>query len=292
MRAITGAVTLLCTSLPLHAQAPDAPSRCTGRAGTVTRASVATAFVGANAALYAYFDQAWWSGEKSDFWVNWERGAPFRGQDKLGHLLGGYHLARLGNDVMQLGCISPARAAWLSAAYAAAFQLQIEVWDGTQKEYGFSPPDLVANTAGTTLAWAQTRNEWLRAFKPTISYHRTDALRNAAEGSELRTTVDYSGQSYWLSADVDALLGEEARRWWPGMLRVSLGHTITDWVDPATGRSQWAHRRILLSVDLDPEKLPGDHPVWNRIKHELSYYRFPAPAIQLYPSVKGIGWHR
>ena len=283
---------LLLSALPVRAQEPSVAERCTGRAGTVTRASVATAFVGANAALYAYFDQAWWSGEKSDFWVNWERGAPFRGQDKLGHLFGGYHLARMGNDLMRLGCVSPGRAAWLSAAYAAAFQLQIEVWDGTQKEYGFSPPDLVANTAGTALAWGQTRSAWLGAFKPTISYDRTDALRDAAEGSELRTTVDYSGQTYWLSADMDALLGEEAREWWPGILRLSLGHTITDWIDPATGRSQWAHRRILLSLDLDPEKLPGDHPVWNRIKHELSYYRFPAPAIQLYPSVKGIGWHR
>jgi uncharacterized protein YfiM (DUF2279 family) len=283
---------MLAIALPLRAQETDASTRCTGRSGTVTRAGVATAFVGANAALYAYFDQAWWSGEKSDFWVNWERGAPFRGQDKLGHLFGGYHLARMGNDLMQLGCVSPGRAAWLSAAYAAAFQLQIEVWDGTQKEYGFSPPDLVANTAGTALAWGQTRSSVLRAFKPTISYDRTDALRDAADGSELRTTVDYSGQTYWLSADMDALLGEDASAWWPGIVRLSLGHTITDWVDPATGRSQWAHRRILLSLDLDPEKLPGDHPLWNRIKHELSYYRFPAPAIQLYPSVKGIAWHK
>lgn len=292
------AVATMVAFTPLGAQEPSdsarsaaAPAWCESGARNYARAAVATGFVGANLALHEYFRRAWWSGEESDFWTNWERGSAFREQDKFGHMWGGYHLARLGNDVMVAGCVPSGSAIWLSAAYAAAFQLQIELWDGTQAEYGFSPPDLVANTAGTALAVAQAKFPALRAFKPTISYSTTDALKRAPEGSELRPTVDYSGQTYWISADVDALLGEDAARLWPGLLRLSLGHTITDWVDPATQRTQSAHRRILLSLDIDPSKLPGDHPLWNRVKEELSYWHFPAPAIQLYPSVKGIGWH-
>jgi hypothetical protein len=76
------------------------------------------------------------------------------------------------------------------------------------------------------------------------------------------------------------------------MLRASLGHSITDYVDPATGRGLSGRREWVLSLDVDPEKLPGNHPLWKRVKHELSYYRFPAPAIVLTPKAKVVRWYR
>jgi hypothetical protein len=254
-----------------------------------------TAFVATNAALYEYFDRAWWSGERADhFWVNWERHEPFREQDKFGHAYGGYHLARLGTDLLAAACVGPHKAVWLGAAYAALLQLQLEIWDGRQAKYGFSPPDLLANTAGAVLATAQRYHPVLRAVKPTVSYARTAASRRwgRAQGSELRPTTDYSGQTYWLSLSVNDLLPAGARPFWPDLLRLSVGHTITDYVDPETGQPRSARRRILLSLDLDPERLPGQHPLWRRVKHELSYYRLPAPALQLTPSVRGVRWHR
>jgi hypothetical protein len=251
--------------------------------------------VGGNLALHQYFRQAWWSGERADhMWINWERHEPFREMDKFGHAYGGFHLARLGGDLLEGACVGERKAAWWGAAYAAAFQLQIELWDAKQKEYGFSPPDLAANTAGALLAVGQRYSPALRVVKPTISYARTAAARRygRAQGSELRPTTDYSGQTYWLSIDVDSLLPDGARKWWPDFVRASIGHSITDYVDPATGREQRARREILLSFDLDPERLPGNHPVWRRVKHELSYYRFPAPALRLTPTAKGIAWYR
>jgi hypothetical protein len=49
---------------------------------------------------------------------------------------------------------------------------------------------------------------------------------------------------------------------------------------------------LLLSIDIDPEKLPGENPVWKAIKHQLSYYHFPSPALQLTPSFRGLDWYR
>ena len=43
---------------------------------------------------------------------------------------------------------------------------------------------------------------------------------------------------------------------------------------------------------IDPEKLPGQNQVWRKVKHELSYYHFPAPALRLTPTTKGIAWYR
>jgi hypothetical protein len=275
----------------------DAQARlCESRAyRTSARTTVGAAAVGGNLVLYQYFKQAWWSGEPADhMWINWERHESFREMDKFGHAYGGFHLSRLGADLLQGACIGDRKAAWWGAAYAAAFQLQIELWDAKQKDYGFSPPDLMANSAGAALAVGQQYAPRLRFVKPTISYARTAASKRfgRAQGSELRPTTDYSGQTYWLSFDVDSLLPDAASRYWPGFLRASIGHSITDYIDPVTGRGLWARREILLSLDLDPEKLPGQNPLWRRVKHELSYYRFPAPAIRLSPSAKGVAWYR
>jgi uncharacterized protein YfiM (DUF2279 family) len=258
------------------------------------RAGVAVTFVGGNAALYSYFKRAWWSGEKADhffFRADWDQ--DFRDQDKFGHAFGGYHLARIGNALLRSTCISKNHAILWSAAYAAAFQVQIEVWDGMYKKYGFSYADVIANTTGTALALLHETHPATRAFKPTISYSRSAAMRNADNiPGELRPSLDYSGQTYWLSADVNALLPAEGKPFWPSFLRVSVGHSITDWIDPKTGANMRAKRRILLSLDLDAEKLPGDNRFWKTFKRQLGYIHLPSPALQISPTTELIGWYR
>ncbi|HVF38352.1 MAG TPA: DUF2279 domain-containing protein [Gemmatimonadaceae bacterium] len=255
---------------------------------------MAAAFVGGNAALYSYFKRAWWSGERADdffFRADWDEN--FRDQDKFGHLFGGYHLARFGDALLRSACMSKGRATLWSAAYAAAFQLQIEIWDGLYDKYGFSYPDLLANTLGTGIAVMHAVNPSTRAIKPTISYAPSAAMRNADNiPGELRPSLDYSGQTYWLSADVNALLPAPAKQYWPAFLRVSAGHSITDWIDADTGANLRARRRILLTLDFDAEKLPGENRIWKTIKRQLGYIHLPSPALQLSPTFEGIAWYR
>ncbi len=256
------------------------------------RGAVGAAFVGGNAYLYRYFKKAWWSGERSDgffFQADWD--LEFRDQDKLGHLLGGYHLTRIGYAGLREACVSPRKALVASVAYAALFQLQIEIFDARFKKYGFSYPDVLANTAGQALAVVQELKPGWRAVKPTISYRKTRALKSRTDASELRPSLDYSGQTYWISADVNRLLPDAAKPFWPAFIRLSAGHSITDWFNEAGG-PQRAKRKILLTLDFDPSKLPGDAPIWRSIKQTLSYYHFPAPALQLTPALRGIPWYR
>jgi len=258
------------------------------------RIAVGAVFVGGNAALYNYFKRAWWSGERAKhffFRADWDE--DFRDQDKFGHMFGGYHLARIGDALLRDACASKSHALLWSSIYAAAFQLQIEIWDGMYVKYGFSYADLIANTTGLTFAIAQQKYPSLRAIKPTISYTRSAAMRNARNiPGELRPSLDYSGQTYWFSTDVNALLPENAKPYWPSFLRVSAGHSITDWIDPKTGANIRAKRKLLLSIDLDVEKLPGNNPLWRTVKRNLSYIHLPAPALQLTPSFEGLKWYR
>ena len=275
-----------------------APSWCTarGRGRRVAQVAVATTFIGGNLALYEYFRRAWWSGERAPFSVNYDWDGNFRDQDKLGHMLGGYLLSEGGRELLESACMSEKKAAVWAAAYAAAFQLQIEIWDGTQARYGFSPPDLLYNSIGQGLSLSHAFVPKSRAILPTISYARTRALKNTQAGlipGDLRPTVDYSGQTYWFSVDVDTLLPRGAKKYWPDLLRFSVGHTITDFIDPATGADIRAQRRIMLTLDIDPQKLPGSAPWWIAVKKGLRHYHFPSPAIEIRSGrVKGVPWHR
>jgi hypothetical protein len=260
------------------------------------RAGVGSAFIGGNAYLYHYFKKAWWSGEAAPhffFHADWDQA--FRDQDKFGHLLGGYHLARIGYAGLREACVSDKKAIFWSTAYAAAFQLQIEMFDGRFKKYGFSYADVIANTTGQALAVMQELHPRLRAIKPTFSYRKTRALRNTEDGvisSELRPSLDYAGQTYWFSADMNALLPVGAKEYWPSFIRLSVGHSVTDWINSSTASTQRGKRRILLSLDFDPEKLPGNAPWWRTIKHTLSYYHFPAPALEITPRLHLQPWYR
>jgi hypothetical protein len=258
------------------------------------RAGVAAAFVGGNAALYSYFKRAWWSGERADgffFHADWDEN--FRDQDKLGHMLGGYHLARIGNAFLRSTCISKTKAIAWSAAYAAVFQLQIEVWDGLYKKYGFSYADLLANTTGTALAVLHETNPRTRAIKPLISYSRSAAMRNADNiPGELRPSLDYSGQTYWMSVNPYELMQGDSTRWWLGLFRISVGHSITDWIDPHTGANIRAQRKILLTLDFDAEKLPGENRIWKTFKRQVGFIHLPSPALQITPTTQIIGWYK
>ena len=129
-KVITAAFAALVLSNPLNAQVDSVKSviadstvasdstdttqvvelaRCgmTGDEIRLRRAGVAGMFVAGNGILYSYFKRAWWSGEKADhffFQADWDQ--DFRDQDKLGHALGGYHLARFGKAFLRSACTS------------------------------------------------------------------------------------------------------------------------------------------------------------------------------------------
>ncbi|HST06999.1 MAG TPA: hypothetical protein VLJ83_02450, partial [Gemmatimonadaceae bacterium] len=149
---------------------------------------------------------------------------------------------------------------------------------------------------GQTLAVMQELHPSWKAIKPTFSYHKTRALMNTENGTikggELRPSLDYAGQTYWFSADMNSLLPEGAKPYWPPFIRLSLGHSVTDWINPETGLAQRAQRKILLSLDFDADKLPGNAPWWRSVKRTLSYYHFPVPALQLTPKLHLDPWYR
>lgn len=265
-------------------------SECNDPSRRVARVAAAVGLTGGYAGLYVYFHHAWWSGTPAQEWFvqnDWDKEE--RDADKFGHLFGGYQLTRLTSELLEAACVPPSRAILWGALYAYAFQFQIEEWDGTQQLYGFNPSDLIADAAGALLAVAQSHNERLAYIKPVWSYRPTQAYRNRnlpGHNGQPRATTDYAGQSYWFSIDVHGMFPDRAKPAWPSFIRLSPGYSITDYVDPITGGALRARRRFLVSLDLDPEKLPGDGRIWRAVKHELAFLRIPGPTVQLTPTRK------
>jgi hypothetical protein len=266
---------------------------CHNPSRDLARAAAALGLTGGYAGLYLYFHHAWWSGTPAANWFvenDWDQLE--RDADKFGHFFGGYQLTRVSSELLEAACIPPSRAATWAALYAYAFQFQIEEWDGTQQMYGFNPSDLVADAAGALFAVAQQHTKALQAIKPVLSYRPTAAYRNRnlpGHGGQPRATTDYSGQTYWFSTDVNALLPDRAKPFWPAFIRFSPGYSITDYVDPSTGAGVRAKRKIFFSLDFDAEHLPGDNKVWRTIKHELSFLRIPGPTLQITPTTEFFG---
>jgi hypothetical protein len=118
-------------------------------------------------------------------------------------------------------------------------------------------------------------------------------MRNADNiPGELRPSLDYTGQTYWISANIHDLLPPESRRYWPALVRFSVGHSITDWLDPHTGANIRAQRKILLSLDIDAEKLPGNNRIWKTFKRQVGFIRLPAPVLQITPTTEFIRWYK
>ena len=266
---------------------------CEAHSPALARDAAGVGMVGGYAALHAYFNHEWWSANPAKHWFienDWDKDE--RDEDKFGHLLGGYQLTRVTSELLQAGCVPPSKAAVIGALYAWIFQFQIEEWDGTQQLYGFNPSDLVADAFGALFAVAQQHTRPLQYVKPILSYRPTEAYRRRNQpghGGQPRATTDYSGQSYWFSVDVHSLLPDRYKLLWPAFIRLSPGYSITDYILPATGQGARARRKILLSVDLDPERLPGNNKVWRAIKHELSFLRIPGPTLQFTPKMRFFG---
>lgn len=266
---------------------------CRGAERVMRRAAVATTVVGANAAMYVYFKHAWWSGERHGFWFNNDWDQAFRDQDKFGHLYGGYQLTRAGAGILRFACVSPAKAVLWSAVHSTAFQLQIELWDARQKLYGFSVPDVLFNTVGAAYAIGQQHSRTLDAIRPTVSYRQSQSRRlGVGDNVSLRLTTDYAGQTYWFSANPDDFLHPRAARYWPGLLRLSLGHSVTEWRNPRTGAPLRGRRVLVGGIDLDVRRIPGRNPTWRTFKEQLSFYHFPSPAIRFTPSFEFVRWYR
>lgn len=242
-----------------------------------------------NVAVMYGLHTLWYSDyERTSFhWINDNAG--WLQQDKIGHGVTAYHVARAFTLYGRWSGLEPHWAAAWGGGISWIFQAQIEFLDGTAKQWGASPGDLLANTIGTALGTAQGAwPETLGFYTFRFSYDFGSPGYDPNLGPTGSWLKDYDGQSYWLVVRPEQLLPERAAEAWPDWLALSLGHS-GDGLCSARSTPECPHqRRLFLSLDFDLQNVDWPYRWMNVAAEIFSFVRVPAPALEFHPDAR---WH-
>jgi uncharacterized protein YfiM (DUF2279 family) len=221
--------------------------------------------------------------------------------DKIGHLTTSWNFARTAGDLYKWSGVDSKKSALIGGGYAFAYMATFEMLDAYNESWGFSIPDLVANTTGAALYSTQAYI-WDEQFvKPKFSAHGTDLAQYRpnllGSGGVESLFKDYNGQTYWLSFNPVYMIIKESKI--PKWINVSLGYGINNQLigDGGTfitnqGGQQISftpYRQYYLSLDLDWEKIPVDSKLLKLLFRGLNVVKLPFPALEF--SKNGIKGH-
>lgn len=239
-------------------------------------------------------------------WGEWSH------MDKWGHVYSSYFQTMLGFNGARWTGLNSNKAIWTGLAMSTLFQTTIEVMDGFSSEWGFSLPDVAANTAGSLLFATQQRlwNQQRILLKFSSSrkeYSDTqiissDGLKSVSlseraydlygSGIFERYLKDYNAQIYWASIRIHSFLPESAI--WPPWLNVALGYSAENMFGGYV--NTWTHQghvfeinpeiyprysQFFLGFDIDLPGLNPGNPLLKTLCSVFQIFKIPGPAIEL-----------
>ncbi|WP_339625899.1 DUF2279 domain-containing protein [uncultured Winogradskyella sp.] len=245
----------------------------------ISQASLSTlTLVGLNQLWYAdYPKSSFKTVNDSDDWLQ---------IDKLGHVFSSYQLGRLGANTLKWAGVSGKEQLLYGATLGLGFLTAVEVMDGFSKEWGFSWSDMAANTAGTGLYVAQELLWKEQRILLKYSFHRTrfaeqrpNTLGNGLLEEFLK---DYNGQTYWLSANINAFLNIKGI---PNWLNLAFGYgadgMLTGNANELSFLNQNRTRQYYLSLDIDLSRIKTKSHVLKTIFDVLNVIKVPFPTVEL-----------
>lgn len=245
----------------------------------ISQASLSTlTLVGLNQLWYAdYPKSSFKTVNDSDDWLQ---------IDKLGHVFSSYQLGRLGANTLKWAGVSGKEQLLYGATLGLGFLTAVEVMDGFSKEWGFSWSDMAANTAGTGLYVAQELLWKEQRILLKYSFHRTrfaeqrpNTLGNGLLEEFLK---DYNGQTYWLSANINAFLNIKGI---PNWLNLAFGYgadgMLTGNANELSFLNQNRTRQYYLSLDIDLSRIKTKSRVLKTIFDVLNVIKVPFPTVEL-----------
>ena len=201
--------------------------------------------------------------------------------DKVGHTTTAYIMSNYAYWSLRWAGVDNNKSALYGGLMGWTAMTVIEILDAFSAEYGASPGDLIANTAGVAfftgqqLLWKEQRLRLKFSYHPTeFAQYRPDLL---GETGLQRMLKDYNGQTYWLSANINSFLRDESR--FPKWINVSFGYGATGMLGSYSNPTSWngnelpyynRTRQYYFSLDVE----------WTRIKTNSSLLRFRIPGCE------------
>ena len=212
--------------------------------------------------------------------------------DKAGHVFGAYITSTVFSEGMYASGFDKDWAVISGGAFGLALQTYIEIMDGYGVAWGFSWSDWYADVAGSAFYVAQEYIPFLQNFTPKFMYFPSDWTGDIGRDHAEVFIDDYSSHTFWLSMNVQNMLPESAKDYWPDWLELSVGYAARNLCDgylypcdpkqsPFVTDGVYGRRKIILALDYNMVKLLPDGPnAWNWFKQTLNYIKFPSPAVE------------
>lgn len=223
-------------------------------------------------------------------WGEWQQ------MDKFGHLWSAYQIADHSTKLWQWAGLNQKKALVIGGISSMAYLSIIELQDGRSEKWGFSIPDMIANTAGALmhmgqgLLWKDQRIRIKMSYMP----ERYGVLQNRADDLFGRSHVekllkDYNGQTYWASINIQSFFPQSN---FPSWLNLAIGFGANNmlggynntWVDEngtlVIRNDLPRYRRMFLSADIDLTKIKTNNKTLQTIFSLVNVLKFPAPSIE------------
>lgn len=221
--------------------------------------------------------------------------------DKVGHFVVHAQWAVMPTFIFCWAGYSLKKAALYSFLFSGIVLVPIEVMDGFGAAWGFSVGDIIANATGSLFIYLQ-----LVGFKgivamPKFSYHQTlyAIARPDMFGTDYiqNSLKDYNGQTYWLTLDINKLLG---RKILPHWLLLSIGYgaegmygghdnVFTDKSGATQDFSNVArYRQLFISFDINFANIITNKKL-RPVLYGLNIFKVPFPTLEI--SERGLVFH-
>ena len=244
------------------------------------------ALVTLNWASYQPFKEAWWEEERTHFHLyrGWRRTQgwwDFGWNDTLyGHVdkLGHFYCSRILSDQLTylsrwIG-FSERSCQLIGPILSSLLMLEIEIYDGFFKEWGFSLADFTANELGAFMPLIEKKAPFLQNFQFKLSYHASNQPKN-----EPTFIKDYAGMTFWLSYNLYTILPKKLRTHYPKWLNLAVGYSVS--------RQTHGDVEIYLAPDVNWNFIPlGKSETAKFFQRALNYIHFPCFTLKLTPEKK------
>lgn len=213
--------------------------------------------------------------------------------DKAGHTYTGYHLTRNINNLYLWAGNNHNKSLIIGSAVATGYLATFEILDGFSSDWGFSWPDIAANTGGVAwylaqeLIWKEQRLKLKFSASPSpYAQYRPNTLGSTFSERLLK---DYNGQTYWLTIAPRQFI--KSWKWLPEWFSFSFGYSVKEKLhgfdniytisDPNLGQQTfYAKRQFLFSLDIDLEAIPVKKPWIKTLFSVLNHIKIPFPTIE------------
>lgn len=245
----------------------------------ITEASLATlTLVGLNELWYSDFERSSFrTVNDNEEWLQ---------MDKLGHIFSSYQLGRLGANTLNWAGVSEKDQLLYGSTLGFGFLTAVEVMDGFSEEWGFSWSDMLANLTGTglyvgqELLWREQRITMKYSFNTSpYASQRPDAL---GDGFFEEFLKDYNGQTYWLSANINAFIPNKTI---PNWLNIAFGYgadgMLTGDPEDVAFPNQNRIRQYYLSLDVDLTRIRTNSHFLRTLFDVFNVIKIPFPALEL-----------